>query len=124
MENLSVRCAEHAVIIENTLVAIASAEIGRVRDSASGIGNVSTVFSGEVKRLANSSTDNSAKMAKDISSLERKIEASAQTSLDATGSVKEIMGEVASILDDVNALSRSMTAIREKSEETPGSFAT
>jgi methyl-accepting chemotaxis protein len=55
------------------------------------------VIAGEVKRLANSSTDNSAKIAKDLASLEHKIAASSKAALEATDSVRTIMGEVMSI---------------------------
>ena len=112
-----------------------SAEIERVRDSMSGIGNVSSVISGiaeminllamnaaieaahagsagkgfavisnEVKRLASSSTDNSAKISKDLADLEKKIATSSRASLEATDSVRTIMNEITSISEGITEL--------------------
>lgn len=119
---------------EETLSGVSEA-IAHLRESMSGIGNVSSVISeiadminllsmnaaieaahageagkgfavisGEVKRLANSSNDNSAKITKDLANIEKKIEASSQASLDATGSVRAIMKEVTSISEGITEL--------------------
>jgi iron only hydrogenase large subunit-like protein/predicted nucleic acid-binding Zn-ribbon protein len=119
---------------EETLSGV-SAEIGLVRDSMSGIGNVSSVISdiaeminllamnaaieaahagsagkgfavisNEVKRLASSSTDNSAKIAKDLEDLEQKIATSSRASLEATDSVRTIMNEITSISEGITEL--------------------
>lgn len=119
---------------EETLSGV-NAEIERVRDSMSGIGNVSSVISeiagminllsinaaieaahagaagkgfavisGEVKRLANSSTENSAKITKDLENLGKKIAASSQASLDATESVRAIMNDVVTMSNGISEL--------------------
>jgi methyl-accepting chemotaxis protein/iron only hydrogenase large subunit-like protein len=119
---------------EETLLGVGT-EIALVRDSVSGIGNVSTVISeiagminllsmnaaieaahagdagkgfavisGEVKRLADSSTENSEKITQDLANLEKKIEASSKASIEATGSVRTIMNEVMSISGGITEL--------------------
>jgi len=62
------------------------------------------VISGEVKRLANSSTDNSAKITKDLENLGKKIAASSQASIDATGSVRAIMNDVVTMSNGIAEL--------------------
>jgi methyl-accepting chemotaxis protein len=62
------------------------------------------VISNEVKRLADSSTKNSAQISKDLTAIERKIATSAQSSLEATNAIRTTMGELSQVADGIKSL--------------------
>lgn len=62
------------------------------------------VISGEVKRLADSSTKNSSQISEDLSSIEVKIANSAKASLEATESIRDTMSEISRISTGIKDL--------------------